>query len=460
MLKRKIYNQILDWKNKKTHYPLIIEGLRQVGKTYIVKEFAYNNFAHVIYIDFRKDREVKKMFEGDFDIDKIMINLSSYYQEEYEPYKTILIFDEVQDCLNARSSLKYFYLDGRYEVIATGSLLGVKGYNLKKTERGIPVGYEETIRMYSLDFEEFILNSNSFNEMEIAIIKKSFEDKTQIPQLLHNKLNIFFKYYICVGGLPSSVDSFFKTKNISISYEINKNLIEDYKSDFGKHLNESGEIEINEKEKIILNEVFDSLPSQLAKENKKFSFSKVGGKYRNDQYLNALKYLEEYGLIKRVYNLKKVEDPLNGFKDETSFKVYFTDIGILTALHDFSILTNIINNNLYIYKGSIYENVILDILFKNNNDIFYYKKNSGLEIDFIMKYENEILPIEVKAVNGNSKSLKTFLNDVNNNNIHFALRFSEKNYSKLELNDKTIYYLPHYLSFLFKNIRKDIIVDF
>ena len=410
MFKRKIQQKLIEWSSEEKHHPLIISGLRQVGKTTSVLEFAKNYKKNVVYIDFRENKNAQLAFNGNFNIEEITTYLTGILPNvKFIPYETVIIFDEIQDCQNARSSLKYFEIDGRYEVIATGSLLGVKGYHINDESRGIPVGFEENVVMKAMDFEEYL-------------------------------------QYVVVGGMPEAVSDFVKNRNFQRTYLIQKNILSSMEADFGKHLLDDGSLKTNFKEKEVLEIVFNSIPNQLSSENKKFMYSRIEGKISNSEYLKALTWLEDYGLIVKSYNLKRLELPLKTNIIEDQFKIYLADIGLLVAMNEKGTIRDILTDNLYIYKGAIFENLFAETFSKSNLDLYYYrKKNSTLEIDFISRRAGKVLPIEIKATNGNSKSLKEVLT----NPIYECdegIKFYDGNVSR---NDK-YYSLPHFLSVFFK----------
>lgn len=418
MFKRKITGSLNKWYSRKNKKPLIIKGLRQVGKTVTAKEFAKEKYQNAFFLDFRKDKDLAKIFDGNFNIDYISAMITALPDEnrliknsKMVPHKTILIFDEIQDCLNARSSLKYFKEDGRFDVICTGSFLGISGYNeANEGNRGIGVGSEEIITMMPMDFEEFLW-ANSVDLNLIEIVKQCFEEKKEIPSYLHELFLNWIRIYICVGGMPEVVDTYVTTKDFSEVDYCQKNIINNYKDDFGTHLSKDGKVVCNELEKARILDVFISLPNQLSKENKKFIYSMVGNKNKNSSYKSALTWLEQYGLIKFCNNISAFEEPLSAFKIENDFKVYLTDIGLMIGMLDSDVKFKILTNDLSFGKGMIYESLVADALIKNKKDLYYFSKSSGLEIDFVSKIISTITMLEVKAKNGNTKSAKEVLSN-------------------------------------------------
>lgn len=443
MLKRKIYNELLIWKNTKNKKPLVIKGLRQIGKTYIVKKFAEENYANVIYLDFRKNQELRSIFDRSFIVNDLISQITANIPNANAiPYETILIFDEVQDCPNARSALKYFYEDGRYDVICIGSLLGIKGYS-QKSDNAVPVGYEEVTYMKPMDFEEFLW-ANSIPESVIADLKTCFSECKEILPATHARLTNLFRKYICVGGMPEVVQAFIETGDMNRVLKLQRNILESYKDDFGRHLKDDNSLYIDEKELAAILAVFNSIPSQLAKENKKFQFSKLKEKGKNDDFKRAIQWLEDAGIISRCYNLSITELPLEGNKCEGVFKVYMQDSGLFIAMLEDGTQADVLNGNLLIYKGAIYENIIADAFSKMNRKLYYFHKDSGLEIDFVTRYKGKCTLVEVKANNSKAKSLNTILGDYEHYHVDNAIKIRDGNIKQIE----NILYIPHYLVFL------------
>ena len=453
MLKRKIYEYLINWKKESNKAPLVVKGLRQVGKTYIVKEFAKNNYENAYIFDFRKNPSLSLLFKGDFDIENLIISVSALPDEnrliknsKMVPYKTILIFDEVQDCQNARSSLKYFKEDGRFDVICTGSLLGIEGYRLsKKISRGIAVGSEEQIKMYPMDFEEFLWALN-IDDSLIKSIKDSADNIKKVPEFIHYRILELIKQYICIGGMPEAVLKFLETKDLTETRKIQKRLINNYKSDFGIHLDDSNELVVDNLEKTKIMDVFNSIPKQLAKDNKKFQYVTINKKAKARTHEDAIKWLKNYGLIDICYNLSTIEEPFDFFTIKDQFKIYISDIGLLTAMLEDDMPNKILTDDLGIGKGIIYENLIAETLLKMNKPLYYFYKDSGLEIDFISKIYSKPYIIEVKAKSGNTKSSKTVLNNPNYK-VDNLLKLTKQNVGNID----NILTIPYYLSFYILN---------
>ena len=446
MFKRKIETELNDWKKslsiKKKAF--VLKGLRQVGKTYIVKKFASENYENIIYINFKEELIMKQCFSGNLSVDELIMRISSRKSNAFfVPNKTVLIFDEIQECSAARASIKPFMEDGRFDVIATGSLLGIKGYN-SKYNGGVPVGYEHVVYMKPMDFEEFLWSQGVSNQI-IDYLKSCFIKQEKIDDTIHKSIMDYYRKYICVGGMPAVVKVFSETKDMNMVHREKIDIIEGYKDDFAKHLDENEQEKINKELLLKINRVFDSIPSQLSKENRKFMISKIDKKSSLEKYEEAIQWLIDYGLICLCHNVSCPESPLEGNKISNIFKIYMCDTGLLISLLDEDTMGDILLNDMGTYKGAIYENIVADAFNKNNRKLYYYSKDSGLEIDFITKYQKSITLIEVKAKNGNTKSSKTILsNKEKYPDVNFLIRLKDCN---IGIKDN-ILSIPYYLSFL------------
>lgn len=445
MFKRKILNEIYKWKDslKIKRRALVIKGLRQIGKTTVVKYYCESNYKSVIYINFMDNKSIKKIFDGDLIVNNIIRDLSAALPgSKFIPNETVIIFDEIQECANARSSIKPFMLDGRFDIIATGSLIGLRGYNKKKS-KGVPTGFEYLLNMYPMDFEEYLL-AKGISEDIIEYIKKCFYNKEHVSDALNDSMMNYYKEYLCVGGMPDAVNTFLQTNDLNQVYDVQYNILEQYKDDFGKHLDENENQKINHQELVRIMEVYNSIPNQLAKENKKFQYSVISKNAKGREYRNAITWLEEFGLVKICYNMNVLELPLEGNKDEDIFKLYVADTGLFVAMLEKGTTNNILNGDLKIYKGAIFENIIADALTKLGKKLYYFSKNSGLEIDFVTNFKNELTLIEVKANNGNAKSLKEVLTNKIKYNVNRAIKLIDGNIGE----NKNIYSIPLYMAFL------------
>lgn len=443
MFRRKIMTELEAWKNSSgKKKALVIKGLRQIGKTYSVREFAKENYKNVVYVNFKENESAKKIFDYDLNVNRIIIDLSALIpNSRFEEGNTVIIFDEIQECANARSSIKPFCEDGRFDIIATGSLLGIKGYN-KKKGKGVPTGFERVVYMKPMDFEEFLW-AKGINENVIVYIRECYKTKTPVSEATHQAMLRYFKEYICVGGLPYIVDRFISTNDMNVVWQEQHDIIEEYKDDFGKHLDENENEEIDFSLLGRINRVFDSIPAQLAKENKKFVFSALEKKGRSEKYLPAIQWLCDFGIINLCYNLNNISDPLEGNKIDNIFKIYMQDSGLFISMLDRDCASRILSGDLGFYKGAIFENIIADSFSKQDKKLYYFHKDSGLEIDFVSKVKNEISLIEVKATTGNTKSANTVLKNPQYD-VNVCYKLSENNVGVVE-NKITI---PYYMAFL------------
>lgn len=435
MLKRKITNLLNNWKQDIDHKPLVIKGCRQCGKTFSVLNFAYHNYKHVIYINFIEKPKLAEVFQDSLNIDDILMNLSAMGMEvTQELGDTCLILDEIQECPEARTALKFFKIDGRIDVIATGSLLGVKG----DAPVSIPVGYETIVTMYPLDFEEFLW-ANGINESIIDRLTEHLDTLTPVTTALHTRMRQLLLQYTIVGGLPEVVNTFLATHHITKVQEVQQGIIIGYEEDMIKYADSFDRSKIRE--------CFESIPKQLSRDNKKFKYSavRIGGK--SSQYIGSLQWIEDAGVIRRCYNLEFPELPLDGNAINNIFKVYMADTGLFVSMLEQGTASDILGGNLYGYKGAIFENLVADIFGKMGRKLYYYRKDSGLEIDFVIRYKNKCTPIEVKATTGDAKSMKTILNHSEKYHIDTGIKLGDYNIGQ----KGPLITLPTYLAFLLRD---------
>ena len=396
MFERKIMDTLIHWKqsgicNRKA---LVIKGLRQIGKTFIVREFARQNYGNEVYVNFKNNNSAKAVFDDDLIVDRLTMDLSAIMPgTQFVPGDTLIIFDEVQECANARASIKAFVEDGRYHVICTGSLLGIRGYN-RKQSKGVPTGFERIVYMHSMDFEEFLW-AKGVSPKIIDYLKSCYEKREPVREAVHQSLMRYFREYICVGGLPAVVQEFLETNDMGAVRQEQLDLIEEYRNDFGKHL-DSSEREATDLVLLArINRVFDSIPGQLAKENKKFQYSKLEKGGRSETYQAAIQWLCDAGLAVRCHNLELPQSPLEGNAIENIFKLYLQDSGLFVAMLEEGSAGDILMGNLGIYKGAVYENIVADAFSKMGRPLYYFHKDSGLEIDFVTRIDNQIALVEV-----------------------------------------------------------------
>ena len=395
---------------------LVVKGARQVGKTFIIDKFARENYENYVYINFDENPGYKVIFDGDLDVNNLIKQISLRVPNvSLVPHKTIIFLDEIQNCPNARTALKFLALDKRFDVIASGSLLGI---NYKEVE-SFPVGYTEQLEMYSLDFEEFLW-ANGIEEQSILDVKEFFDKKEVVPQAMHERMMELFKEYIVVGGMPRVVNDFVKNHNFANVLKIQKAIISDYEDDIAKYADGS--------EKAKARACFLSIPKHLSKDYKKFRYSLVMPSGSSRKYAGSLMWLYDAGIINFCHNLEIPQLPLEGNSKSDTFKVYMRDTGLLVAMLDEGTQEDIIDGNLGIYKGAIYENIIGDILAKKGKKLYYFEYNSTLEVDFFIRYERVITAIEVKSSgNSKSKSLETLMEKYG---VKKGIKLAPSNYGK------------------------------
>ena len=437
MLKRKVEQKLIEWKNTINHKPLIVKGCRQCGKTFSVVDFAKKNYKNVVYLNFFENPDYISAFNGSLEVNNIIMMLSALLGSEavFEEDETILILDEIQECPEARTALKFFKIDGRYDVIGTGSLLGVKGYG--KEPKSIPVGSETVIDMYPLDFEEFLW-ANGIDAAVIELLKNNLETETPIPEALHKRMRQLLLQYTVVGGMPDVVQTFINTKRMDEVLQIQRDIIRSYEDDMVKYA--------EKKDKANIKECFQSIPKQLSKENKKFQYSIIKKGTTASKYVGSLQWIEDAGIISRCYNLSITELPLDGNADKDIFKVYMCDCGLFVSMLEEGTQYDILNGNLYGYKGAIFENLIADIFIKMERKLYYFRKDSGLEVDFVIRYNGECTLVEVKATSGNVKSTKTILKHPEKYHVNSAIKLGDYNVGRTE----QILTLPLYMAFLIR----------
>lgn len=449
MLKRKIEDALLRWKKTPNHKPLVIMGIRQCGKTFIARHFAEANYKTEVYINFIKQPERISAFVGSKAVDDILLSLSAQIAGiTFTPGKTCFIFDEIQECPEARTSLKFFKEDGRFDVIATGSLLGVQGYGdekkkqhrklVKQKELGInsvPVGSEDIVEMYPLDFEEFLWANNISIDV-IEALKKFYREEIPVTAGIHTAMKKLLNLYIAIGGLPDAVNAFLASNNMNEVSKVHQSILKEYRDDMVKYA--------PDKDKPHIRECFNSIPKQLAKENKKFQYNQVKQGGRSETYLGSLQWLEDAGIICRCYNTDITGLPMEGNAKDNVFKVYVTDIGLLIEMLGTGTRTDILQGNLGGFKGAIFENLMADTLHKKAQSLYYFQKDSGLELDFLVRMNGECMPLEVKAKSSKAKSVKTVLAHPEKYQVHQIIKFGDYNIGR----EGNLLTLPTYMQFL------------
>lgn len=397
--------------------------------------FAEKYYEHVVYLNFFQNASYASVFSGSLEVDDLIILMSAFLGPDsvFEAGKTIIVLDEIQECPEARTALKFFKLDGRFDVIGTGSLLGVRGYN--KEPKSIPVGFETIIDMYPMDFEEFLW-ANGITDQMIDMIKSCLANEKPVPEVLHIRFRQLLLQYVVVGGMPEAVQVFVDTNHVGKVLQVQRDIIRSYEDDMIKYASKS------DKSKII--ECFQSIPKQLGKENKKFQYSVVRKGFTSSKCAGSIQWIEDAGIISRCYNLSITELPLDGNAIEDSFKVYMKDTGLFISMLEDGTQFDVLQGNLYGYKGAIFENLIADFFSKMGRKLYYFHKDSGLEVDFVIRYKGQCTLVEVKAADGNTKSVKTILKHPEKYHVNKAIKLCDNNVGRA--ND--ILTLPLYMGFL------------
>ncbi|GHV44219.1 ATPase AAA [Spirochaetia bacterium] len=429
--------RLLQWKNRKDKMALVVKGARQVGKTFIIDQFAREQYPHYVYINFDENPGYGAIFDDDLDVDTLIKQISLRVPGvQLEPGSTagqsptLIFLDEIQNCPRARTALKFFTLDKRFDVIASGSLLGLN----YKDVSSYPVGYVEHINMYSLDFEEFLW-ANGVSENSIADIRGYFEGKERVPQAMHERMLELFKEYIVVGGMPRVVAEFVSAHHFGKVLTLQRDILSDYTDDIAKYAEGA--------EKAKARACFLSIPKQLAKDYKKFQYSVVEKKGTAKKFGGSLMWLYDADIINFCYNLGQPELPLEGNAQNDVFKVYMRDTGLLMGMLEDGSQEDIIDGNLGIYKGAIYENIIADIFGKAEKKLYYFEYRSQLEIDFFIRLNKQAVAVEVKSAdNTKSKSMNSI---INNYGVQHGIKLSARNTGSAQNVDSLPLYMAMFL---------------
>lgn len=436
LLKRKIDKYLTDWKNRPDRKPLIIKGARQIGKTCSVEWFASQNYASVIEINFIEQKKYREIFNDGFEVDAILKNISLLNPElKFIPGNTIFFFDELQACPNCATSLKFFKLDGRFDVICSGSLMGISYNEIESNS----VGYKEDYEMHSMDFEEFLW-AMGYNDEFTADLLSQMLDVRPLSELQMDTLMSLFRDYVIIGGMPEVVSTYVRNKNFSGTLDIQRQLLKDYEEDITKY------VEGLDKAKV--KAVYNHISTFLAKENKRFQITKIARNARNRDYMGCVEWLADAGVVNVCYCLNQPELPLKGNYDPKMYKIYFKDTGLLIASLDEEAQEDLrANRNLGTYKGAIYENILGDMLVKQGYRLFYYHSDRpALEMDFFIRDADSLIPVEVKANGGATASLNRLLNDDKYNDVKYGIKLGYRN---IGFNGK-FYTFPYFLTFLLR----------
>ena len=440
-LKRKIDDFLIDWKNNNNKLPLIIKGARQIGKTDAIEFFAKNNYKNIVEINFALQKQYKSIFDDGFDVDTIIKNISLINPNfKFVPKETLIFFDELQDCINAATSLKSFNIDKRYDVICSGSLMGI---NYKEIESN-SVGNKQDYEMFSMDFEEFLW-AKGYKQEQIEELYVHMKNNIPFSKLEYDVMLNNFQEYMILGGMPAIVRTFIENKNYSGILSMQEQIILDYKEDITKYA-------IGLDQTRILN-IYNKIPLFLGNENKKFQISKVEKGARNREYIGTIDWLNNAGIINICYCLEQPELPLKGNYNPDNYRIYFRDTGLLIGSLDEEVQEDLRNNkNFNTYKGAIYENIVADMLVKSGYSLYFYKNEKAtIEMDFFIRDANSLIPIEVKANDNATASLNNLIENKKYKDIKYGIKLCNKN---IGFNGK-FYTFPYFLTFLLKRYIKE-----
>lgn len=436
ILKRKVDSFLSDWKNNPDRKPLIVKGARQIGKTRSIEWFAQQNYQSVVSINFVQQPMYKDIFNEGFEVDTILQNMSFLNPSlQFIPGHTLLFFDELQACPNCATSLKFFKIDGRFDVICSGSLMGI---NYREIESN-SVGYKEDYEMHSMDFEEFLW-AKGYTESMVAQLLCHMVQVKPLSDIQMNTMMNLFRDYVSIGGMPEVVNTYVQKNNFSGSLNLQRQLLKDYEEDITKYAEGLDKAKIKA--------VYNHISTFLAKENKRFQITKIGKNARNRDYIGCVEWLVDAGIINVCYCLNYPELPLKGNYDPKLYKIYFKDTGLLIASLDEEAQTDFrANKNMGTYKGAIYENVVGDMLVKQGYKLYYYHTDRpALEMDFFVRDTDSLIPIEVKANDGATASLNALLKDDKYADVKYGIKLGYKN---IGFNGK-FYTFPYFLTFLLK----------
>ena len=439
MLRRKIESFLEKWKNGPDKKPLIISGARQIGKTTSIEQFG-KKYSSFIEINFITMPQFKSIFRNGYEVDKIIKEMSLLNPSfKFIDNNTLILFDEIQEYPDAATSLKPFSLDGRFDVICTGSLLGV---NYKRIS-SIPVGFKEEYTMYSLDFEEYLWACGYTDQQIEDIYNYLFEIKA-LPEAYILKLQELYRDYIFVGGMPEVVSAFVESNTFTNVFSIQSRIYKDYEDDIIKYVEGLDASKVKN--------MYRHISSQLAKDNHKFQVTKLGHGARKRDYLGVEDWLKDAGIVNIAYNMDDFILPFSGNEDMNYFRLYFADHSLfIAALDEESKEDLIVNQNYDIYNGALYESLVSEALVKSGYDLYFFKNEEAtIELDFIIRVKNEIVPIEVKRNRGRSKSLNAIMNEPSYN-VNYAVKLTNGNIGYSD----NILTIPYYLTFLLKRFFKE-----
>ena len=433
-MKRTLYRDLLYWKESNNRKPLLLQGARQVGKTYLINEFARSEYSNYIYLNFEQNPDLKTLFKGNLSPQNIINNISLYIGEKINSLDTLIFFDEIQAAPESITSLKYFYEQSPdYHIISAGSLLGVS----VGKQSSFPVGKVNFMKLYPMSFAEYLIAIG-----EELLVDRLIKDNNidPLPEIIHEKLLNLLKMYLYLGGMPEVLQSYLDSKDIALARKIQREILEAYSRDFSKYTGKSQTIKTSE--------LWNSIPYQLAKENKKFKYSDVRKNARASIFEQTIEWLKKAGLINVAYNISVAKLPLSGYADYLKFKIYLLDTGLLGAMLDITMDIIIKGSELFSeYNGAFIENFVAnELTVMGNRELFYWTSRSDAEVDFVMQLENEIYPIEVKS--GLSRNLKSLRSYAEKYNPKIICRVSPRDFTR----DNKFINIPLYAVFNLKNL--------
>ena len=416
MLRRKIESFLSDWKSSKNKKCLIVKGARQIGKTFSIRDFGATHYDEILEINFKETPSAAEVFAGDLDVETMLMGLRFRYPDKkIEPGKTLIFLDEIQECEEAITSLKFWALDNRYDVIASGSLLGID----YKRASSYPVGYVDHIQMYALDFEEYLWSMQVSDDM-VDSLKSMFDDKKVIPEAVHTQMMNHFRTYLAIGGMPEAIEKYVSSKDFTAVDSIQKNILQGYLYDIAHYA--------TAEEKVKAEKCYLSLTKQLLdKENHKFQYKEVEKGGRAQKYFSSVDWLVRADIAHVCRLVKSIRYELSDYARDDFFRLYTTDLSLLIAMKEFSFKQHIVENTITgNTKGGLYECAIADILYKKGYSLFFYKNDSGTkEIDFLIEKDGNPIPIEVKSNNSRATSLNGVME--NNPSLKLAYKFIDGN---------------------------------
>lgn len=441
-LKRKLDAFLVEWKENQRHLPLIIKGARQVGKTECVRHFAKGRYESYIEINFVERPQFKAIVRDGYSVESIVSNMTQIDSSiRFVPGSTLLFFDELQEFPEIATALKFFAQDGRYDVILSGSLLGVHYHRVES----LSVGYQTSVELRSLDFEEFLW-SHGYAEEQLNDVYRRLQSRMAIPVAVNETYSRLFLDYCTLGGMPDVLENYFLTKSFTGSLSIQRQILADYRADIRKYCEGLDPVRIQN--------VFDDVPFQLAKENKKFQISKVAPGARHKDYWGCVEWLEQAGVVLICTALDFPELPLKAHRNRSAYKLYMADTGLLVAQLDEEAQEDVrVRRNLGTWKGGLFENVVAEALVKAGAELSYYKKdNSTLEMDFFLRSGSDLVPIEVKSENARAKSLKTMIASDHYPEIRWGVKFVHGNVGF----ENGVLTLPQWSAFFLPRLMKDL----